>query len=268
MNRDPVTIRASSFGSLFDCPARWCAIHLEGRRTPQAGTAALGTAIHAGTAVFDRDRVAHQQPSIEAAKDAAYESIRRPREETDWSDDESVDKAERIAVSLTERYCTLESPRHDFVAVEASVESLRVTDLGLVLTGHVDRVRRAEEGFGVADLKSGKTAVGTDGAAKTKGHGAQLGVYELVAQSATGLPITAPAQIIGLQTNLTPDKQRIGTGEILGAREVLLGDEGHTGLLAVASQIVHGEAPAFGNPKSMMCSERYCPAFKTCFWRR
>jgi hypothetical protein len=264
---NPVTIRASSFGSLFDCPARWTAIHMEGRRTPQAGIAALGHAIHAGTAVYDSDRVANIAPSVEAAEDAAVESIQRPREDTIW-DEESRDKAESVARSLTHRYCTLESLRHDFVAVEASVEALHITDLGLVLTGHVDRVRRIDDAFGVTDLKSGKTAVGTDGRAKTHGHAAQLGVYELVAQAATGLPISAPAQIIGLQTNQTPEKQRIGTGEIENAREPLLGDEEHSGLLHMAAKIVHGDTEAWGNPRSMMCSERYCPAFKTCFYRR
>lgn len=267
MTRHPITIRASSFGALFDCPARWCAIHLEGRRSPQSANAALGTAIHAGTAVFDADRVKHVEPSLSAAEDAAVESVRKPREETIW-DDESADKAERVARSLVGRYCTMESPRHEFVAVEASVERLLITDLAIELTGHVDRVRATDEGYGIADLKSGKTAVGTDGRAKTHGHAAQMGVYELVAQAATQLPITAPAQIIGLQTNLTPEKQRIGTAQIIGAREVLLGDEGHSGLLATASKIVHGEIEPWGNAKSMMCSATYCPAYSTCFYRR
>lgn len=263
----PVTIRASSIGGLFDCPARWVAINLEGRRMPQSANAAIGTAIHAGTALFDGERVRQQTPSLSAAEDAAVESVRKPREETVW-DEEGADKAENVARSLVGRYCTLESPKHHFVAVEASVESLHITDLGIVLTGHVDRVRSTDEGYGIADLKSGKQAVGTDGKAKTHGHAVQLGVYEIVAEAATKLPITAPAQVIGLQTNQTPDKQRIGTGDVVGARQVLLGDQDNTGLLVTASKIVHGEVPAWGNPKSMMCHERYCPNFKTCFWRR
>lgn len=267
MTDAPVVIRASSIGSMFDCPARWVAIHIEGRRTPQSGGAALGTAIHAGAALFDAERVKQQTPSLSAAEDAAVESVRQPREETVW-DEEGADKAEKIARSIVQRYCTTESPRHQFVAVEASVESLHITDLGIVLTGHVDRVKATDDGYGIADLKSGKTAVGTDGKAKTQGHGAQLGVYELVAEAATKLPITAPAEIIGLQTNFTPEKQRIGTGQISGARDVLLGDDDNPGLLTIASQIVHGQIPAWGNPKSVMCHQTYCPNFNTCFWRR
>ncbi|MBP6776237.1 MAG: PD-(D/E)XK nuclease family protein [Piscinibacter sp.] len=267
MDRAPVTIRASSLGALFDCPTRWCAIHLEGRRVPSNGKAALGRSIHAGTAVFDADRVRGVLPSLSAAEDAAVEALRKPGEEVVW-DEEAVDKAEGVARSLTGRYCTLESPRHEFVAVEASVEALHITDLGLVLAGTTDRVRRTEAGYGIADLKSGKQAVGTDGRAKTKGHASQLGVYELVAQAATKLPIDAPALVIGLQTNLTPDKQRIGTAEIEGAREVLLGDESHSGLLHTAARIVHGEIEPWGNPQSVMCHATYCPNFNSCFWRR
>lgn len=266
--RVPVTIRASSFSTLFDCPARWIAIHREGRRTPQASTAALGTAIHAGTAVFDTDRVNGVTPSLSAAEDAAIESIHTPREETVWDDGSTIAKAEIVARSITNRYCTLESPKHEFVAVEASVEALHLTDLAIVLTGHVDRVRAIDGQYGIVDLKSGKTAVGTDGRARSHGHAAQLGVYEIVAEQATGLPVSLPAQIIGLQTNLTPEKQRIGTAEIVDAREPLIGDENHTGLLHIAARIVHGDIEAWGNPKSMMCVERYCPNFKTCFYRR
>jgi hypothetical protein len=204
VKREPVTIRASSFGSLFDCPARWIAIHLEGKRTPSSANSALGTGVHAGTAVYDESRV----------------------------------------------------------------DSLLLTDLDIVLTGHTDRVRRTDDGLGICDLKTGKTAVGTDGTAKTHGHAAQMGVYEIVAETALGARMDLPAQIIGLQTNLTPDKQRIGTGEIEGAREVLIGNEEHTGLLRVAAQLVHGDIAPWGNPKSMMCHKRYCPNYQTCFWRR
>jgi len=264
--RPPITIRASSFGSLFDCPARWIAIHLEGRRVPQTGIAALGTGLHAGTAAFDAERLAGRVPSLSAAEDAAIESLRMPREETDWEGEQA--KAEGVARSLTRKYCVEESPKHDYIAVEASVESLLIEDLGIILCGTTDRVERTDEGNGIRDIKSGKQAVGTDGKAKTQGHAAQMGVYELVAEAALGLPMRAPAQIIGLQTNQTPDKQRIGTGEIVGAKDVLLGNDENTGLLVTAAKLVHGEIPAWGNPKSMMCHNRYCPSFNTCFWRR
>lgn len=264
--RTPITIRASSVGSLFDCPARWIAINLEGRRMPQGSKAALGTALHAGTAAYDTERLAGQVPSVSAAEDVAVDSVRRPGDDTSWEGEQA--KAESVARSLTRKYCLEESHKHDFVAVEASVDSLLITDLDIILTGTTDRVGRVDDQYGIRDIKSGKQAVGTDGKAKTAGHGAQMGVYELVAEAALGVPMRAPAQIIGLQTNLTPEKQRIGTGEIVGAKDVLLGDDENTGLLITAAKLVHGDIPAWGNPKSMMCHTNYCPRFQTCFWRR
>lgn len=266
MTRAPVVIRASSFGALFDCPARWQAIYREGRRMPTSANATLGSAVHKGTALFDREVLAGQVPSLSAATDAALDRVRNPGEEVDWHDDQP-EKVAGIAASITERYCTLYAPTADYAGVEVGVDSLALTDLAIILSGTTDRVRRTPEGLGIVDLKTGKTAVTTDGKAKTQGHASQLGVYELVAEAGLGVRMDAPAQIIGLQTNITPDKQRIGTGEIHGAKEVLLGTDDHIGLLDTAAKLAHGDI-VFGNPKSMMCHERYCPAFKTCFFRR
>lgn len=268
MQKRPITIRASSFGTLFDCPARWIAIHLEGKRVPQNSKAALGTALHKGTALFDSERLSGiASPSVSAAEDAAVECINNPCSETEWEGEKAT--AEKIARSLTSKYCTEESHKHDFVAVEASVESLTITDLNIVLTGTTDRVFRNIDGeYGIGDIKSGKQAVGTDGKVKTQGHGAQMGIYELVAEASTGLRISAPAEIIGLQTNIAPDKQRIGSGLIIGAKDALLGDDNNTGLLHTAAKLVHGEYPAWGNPRSMMCHNKYCPIHFNCFWRR
>jgi hypothetical protein len=269
VSRAPITIRASSFGAIFDCPSRWIAIHVERLHSPSTSRALLGTAVHAGTAVFDTDRVNGVTPSIEASCDAAAQAIERPDREVDWADDKPADAVD-IAVSLTSRYATLEAPRHEYVAVEARVEALHLTDLDIVLTGTTDRVYRVPDTgeLGIADIKTGKTIVRSDGTVDTKGHAAQLGVYELVGQAAIGAPLSAPAQVIGLQTNKTPDKQRIACADIIGAREPLLGDDQHSGLLATAAKIVHGDIEAWGNPKSMMCSSRYCPRYATCFWRR
>lgn len=263
---EPVTIRASSIGALMDCPARWLAIHREGRRVPTTHQAKLGHAVHAGTAVFDRERVAGQTPSLTAATDAAVETVLRPTEDVAWDDNKPEDVAD-VAASLTSRYCTLFAPTVEYAAVEVEPDALHLTDLGIVLTGTTDRVCRAAGGLGVADLKTGKTAVKADGSVETKGHAGQLGVYEILAEAGIGQPMAAPAQIIGLQTNLTPEKQRIAAVEVAGCKEVLLGDELQTGLLPVAARLAHGEM-TFGNPRSIMCSPKFCPRYSNCFWRR
>jgi RecB family exonuclease len=263
---EPVRIRASSLGSLMDCPARWLAVHREGRRVPSSSQAQLGRAVHAGTAHFDTERVAGQTPSITAAMDAAVQTAMTPNEDVDWQE-ETPARAADVAKSLTERYCRDFAPSVEYAAVEIGVDELHLTDLNIVLAGTADRVRKTDAGLGISDLKTGKTIVDARGHVSTKGHGAQLGVYQLLAEAGMQQAMTAPAQIIGLQTNLTPDKQRIAAAEIEGVRDVLVGDADQPGLLHVAARLAHGEL-TFGNPKSMMCSARYCPNFNQCFWRK
>lgn len=264
--REPVVIRASSLSSLFDCPARWAAIHLEGRRTPSSGKAMLGRAVHASTAVYDQSTLDGAGITIEESAAAAIDVIHRPQEEVVWDDDSPHD-AEKIALSLHKKYCTIIAPKQTYQAVEVQCERLDITDLGIALTGTTDRIRKTDDGNSIVDLKTGKTAVGSDGTVKTKGHAYQTGVYELLAEKASGLTITGAAQIIGMNTAKTEAAQRIGTGEIVGARDVLIGDDDTPGVLEMASRLVHS-GDFWGNPSSMMCGERYCPAFQGCRYRK
>lgn len=268
---NPVTIRASSFGSLFDCPSRWVAIHIMKKHTPSSPKSLLGTAIHKSTGVFDKAVLDGSPLSADDAVGAGVDAIYRPDQDIAWDDEQfpTPQKVEGVVRSLHGKYCKEIAPKQNYVAVEVSVDSLHLTDLGIILTGTTDRIYQTEHGDkGIKDIKTGKTAVGTDGKAKTKGHGAQLGVYEIVAEHGAGVKITAPAAIIGLQTNLKPETQRIGEGLIEGARDVLIGEPDSPGLLSIAADIVHNRIPAWGNPKSMMCHPRYCPNYQFCKWRK
>lgn len=262
-----IKIRASSLGSLFDCPARWAATHIEGKRTPGNGKSTLGKAVHASTAVFDQGTLDGAGITIDEAAAAAVDTIHKPDEEVIWEDGSSPQDAERIAVSLHAKYCQQIAPSQNYRAVEVLCEDLEISDLGIALTGTTDRVRETEDGLAICDIKTGKAAVGSDGTVKTGGHAFQMGVYELLAEHASGVRISGPAQIIGLNTAKTPASQRIGTGQIYGAREVLLGDEETPGILEHASRLIHSGS-FWGNPKSMLCHDRYCAAFSTCKFRK
>ena len=264
---DFITIRASSLGSLFDCPARWAAIQIDGMRMPSNGKAALGKAVHASTAVFDQSTIDGAGITVDEAAGAAVDAIHRPKEETVWGEDESPQEAEKIALSLHRKYCTAIAPAQDYTAVEVLCERLEIADLGIALTGTTDRVRRVGDGFGIADLKTGKAAVAADGTVKTAGHAYQMGVYEILAEFGAGVPITAPAEIIGLNTAKTEKSQRVGKGSVTGTRAVLLGDGEHMGVLEIAARIVHS-GNFYGNPRSMMCDRRYCPIYHLCRFRR
>lgn len=264
--KDPVRIRASSLSEIFDCPARWAAKHIDGMHMPSSGAAQLGTAVHAGTAVFDTSRLPGGTPvTADDAAGAVVDAIYKPEHEVDWEEDKPQD-AERIALSLHAKYCAEIAPTQTYAAVEVKCEMLEIPDLGIALTGTTDRIRSTPSGLGIADLKTGGRAVGADGHAVTKGHGLQLGVYELLAEHAMGLSITADAQIIAMNTGKTPASQRVAIGDVPNAREVLLGTEEKPGLLEHASRLIHSGA-FFGNPRSMLCSERYCPTHSICRFR-
>lgn len=271
MSTEPVVIRASSLPQLFDCPARWSAIHLEGKRMPSNSKAMLGKAVHASTAVYDQSTIDGAGITINEAAAAAVDTIRKPDEDVDWEGDDpkamTPDDAEAIALSLHAKYCTIIAPTQKYRAVEIKCDKLEITDLGIALTGTTDRVYESDEGFGIGDVKTGKQAVAADGTVNTKGHSYQMGVYELLAEKGSGLPITAPAKIFGLNTAKTSAAQRTATGEISGARDVLLGDEDSPGILQMGAKLIHS-GYFYGNPKSMLCHGRYCPVYENCKFRK
>lgn len=261
--RELITIRASSLAELFDCPARWAAKHLDGLRMPRSGAAQLGTAVHASTAVFDASRLEGGSPvTADDAAGALVDAIHHPEEETDWGEIAPTE-AERIGLALHARYCSEIAPHQHYRGVEVRCEKLEIPDLGIALTGTTDRVRQTPAGAGIADLKTGGRAVGADGTVATQGHGPQLGVYELIAEHTMGIPITAPAQIVGMNSGKTAASQRVGTGEIKNARAALIGTAEKPGLLEHASRLIHSGA-FYGNSKSVLCSARYCPAHPSC----
>jgi len=263
MTLDIISIRASSLAELFDCPARWEAKHLLGMRSPRSAAAQLGTAVHAGTALFDESRLDGASPiSADDAAGAVVDAIHKPEEDVDW-EDTAPKEAERIALALHTRYCAEIAPTQRYVGVEVQCERLELPDLGIALTGTTDRVRETPQGLGIADLKTGGRAVGTDGRAVTQGHAVQLGVYELLAENAMGLPITAAAQIVGMNTGKTAAAQRVGTGEVVNARAALVGTDEQPGLLQHASNVIHSGL-FYGNSKSMLCSAKYCPRHAVC----
>ncbi len=269
------TIHASGLSDFLDCPARAEAKHLLGLKTPANSKSTLGRALHSSTAVFDQSRIDNAGITIDESAGAAVDAIRKPNEDVVFEDDMPPDLCEDIAIALHTKYCSEVSPGIDYGGVEIYCERLEITDIGIALTGTTDRIRRlsdphdedAAPKFGISDLKSGKAAVSAAGLVKTHGHTFQLGVYELLADKASGVPITEPANIIGLQVAKTDRGQRVAVSHpIEGARGVLVGDGEHTGVLETVANMIHsGNFP--GNPRSMLCHERYCPIFKSCRFR-
>lgn len=266
MNKQVIPVRASSWGALFDCAHRWEWVHIMGKRSPSSLRAALGAAVHASTAAFDRGRMLGQGYTADETAVLVIDSLRESEEKDGitWVDDDiSLRNAQRIGINLHDRYCQEISPKYNFVAVELDVKPL-VIDCGSVsieLRGTLDRSRVSKAGdhAGIADVKTGKAAV-QKGVAKTKGHAAQIGVYEILYEHTTGTPITAPAEIIGLSTS---GSNEIGTGLIHGAKAMMIGAHGSPGLIEYAEAIFKtGLFPP--NNQSSLCSKKYCPRWDEC----
>lgn len=258
-------VRASSWASLFDCAHKWEGVHLLGMCIPSTPRAQLGRAIHASTAVYDQSRIDHSGITPSDAAGALVDELNNTDEDVQWDDDLNYRSAEKIGLTLHTDYCTNFSPKYEFVAVELTAKPLEI-DCGdgviIQITGTLDRsrIRRDHGGkIGISDLKSGAMAV-QKGAAKTKGHAAQIGTYELLTEHTMGQPVEAPGEIIGLKTK---GKLEIATGEIVGARDRLVGTDSDDGLIAYAAEMFRsGMFPP--NPQSLTCSEKYCPRWHKC----
>lgn len=262
-----MTVRASSWAGLFDCAYRWEGIHLLGLRNVVGLRAALGTAIHAGTAVFDQARISGDSVTADDAAGVMIDKLRDPENEYDPSrDDLSVGEAEKTGVTLLTKYCFEVSPRYNFVAVEMETNPLDIDCGGGVivrLTGTMDRarIRKGDHGVGIADLKSGSAAV-QKGVAVTKGHGPQVGTYELLYEHTTGELITDAAEIIGLKTKGTAE---IATGIVKNAKRAMVGTEDQPGLIEFAAEMFK-TGRFFPNPKSLLCSDKFCPRHNACIF--
>ncbi|MDE1971333.1 MAG: PD-(D/E)XK nuclease family protein [Patescibacteria group bacterium] len=263
---EPFSIRASSLSELYDCPARWEAKHIHGLKLQIGGAGRLGTAIHKAAEVHDLAVMAGMSVDLAACDEALNQSIWQPDEDVDWEDlDQNT--AESTGQALVRKYIAEIAPAQKYVGVEVRAEALTLSDVGITLTGTIDRVYEAEDGsLGIGDIKTGKTACSADGTVKTTGHKVQMGVYTLLASRALDEAMTAPARIYGLTTGKTAKGQHVGVGEIESPMDVLLGDEDYPGLLHHAGKILKSGL-FFGNAKSQMCGAKYCPAYATCKFR-
>lgn len=263
-----ITVRASSWAGLFDCAYRWEGIHILGMRNTVGLRAALGTSIHHGTAVFDQSRIDDSGLKPDDAAGAFIDKLHDPDNEFDPDkDDLTMKNAEIIGLSLTTKYCIDWSPKYDFVAVEMPTKQLDI-DCGngvvVRLTGTMDRARvsKTSVGTGIADIKSGATSV-QKGVAVTKGHAAQVGTYELLYEHSTGESITDHAEIIGLKTKGKPE---IATGKINNGKQIMVGTEDQPGLIEFASYMFR-TGNFYPNPRSLLCSEKYCPRWNFCVFK-
>jgi hypothetical protein len=200
--------------------------------------------------------------------EAFVEAIKNPEGEVRWVD-VTKDEAIERGVALTVNYCRDIAPVETYQAVELKCDPLTIAmenGVKITLTGQADRVRLVGDMKGISDLKSGTRIVNSKGEVAIDKHVAQLGTYELIevlVKQTTGEEMLADAQVIALPTQGDPTPV---TTTVRRPSRVLLGDENRPGLLHAAARMIEAET-FYGNPQSMLCSDKYCPAHATCWWR-
>lgn len=282
-----LSIRASSFPKLLDCPARWYAIHVEGKEGPTSGPAHLGTSLHSGAAKFDQSVLENEPITPDDAVDHVLEMIKHPAHEVNWGDLSQL-KAREVAHPLILDYCERIAPTLTFEKVEVKCTPL-VIDMGdnvsFELTGTADRVRvefqtertglRGDEpidfskdmaGYrrGISDLKSGRQII-RNGAIAIEKHIGQLAAYEILeimVERELQQEMVLPAQVIALPTS--GSERRVQVDEVERPSRVLLGEGSHAGILKVAAGMARSGV-FHGNPSSQLCSKKYCPIYP-CWW--
>ncbi len=259
-----VTIRASSWGSLFDCAMRWEGEHMLGMRKPSGLRAQLGTAIHASTATFDAAHLAQEDITADQAADVFVKTLYEPENEVDYSqDDLTVKEAEKIGLILHSRYCSEIAPTMNYQSVEMPLQPMEIDCGGGVtvrLTGTMDRARvvKSDGGKVINDIKTGSRVI-ADGKVSLKGRAAQLGAYQLMSESTDGEP-TVGAQITALQTTKAAP---IGVSAVFDAKKIMLGTGHEKGLIEFAAVMLRaGLFPP--NPQSQLCSKKYCARWNSC----
>lgn len=264
-SRNVLTVRASAWGSLFDCAHRFEGEQLLGMRKPKGLRTQLGTALHASTATFDKGRLPGADPvTVDQAAGIFVDTLKHPEDEVDYSQDDLAPRdAERIGLSLHTRYCLDISPTFRFKSVEQKLEPVDI-DCGsgtyVRLTGTMDRARIAETSGGIVipDVKSGARVV-SDGRAVIKGRAPQLGTYQLIYEQNEGI-VTLGGQIIALHTSSKP---AAAVSPVFDAKRVMLGTEQAPGLIEHAAAMFRtGLFPP--NPQSVLCSPKYCARWDHC----
>jgi hypothetical protein len=266
---DIITVRASSMAELFDCAYRWEGKNILGMRQPSSRRMVLGSAVHAGTALFDSARMIGKPMKASEAASAVIDKLNNPGEDTKADDEDmSAKDAEVIGLTLHSKYCAEISPRYEFRAVELDLGGLdiAVPEQGVIvrITGHLDRSRvstqRAVKALRISDIKTGGRAANKDGSADVKGKGLQLGIYQILTEQSLGEPVDPVGEIIGLCTSKSA---ATGISEIAAPKQQILGSNGSPSLIEMAANMLKtGYFPP--NPTSNLCGPKYCPRFSTC----
>lgn len=239
---------------LWDCPARWAAKNLDGKRSWSSAEALLGTAVHAGTAVFDRERATGHPIQASEAALAIVDAIAEGAKDVAWQAGGLTQIGIREDAMKTHfRYCADILDRPAWTEVETKLDpiTLEFGDVAMTLTGTEDRGRLHNGIWISSDVKTGRGF-------KPGAYVSQVGEYAVLRSAKSGLPTVGQLDHTtqaGITSHHLPD-----------VTAAMLGDGDRPGLFETAARMI-GTGLLYGNPKSMLCTRKFCPVFSTCSFR-
>ena len=264
------TIRASSLPGYPDCPRRWAArqlrteIETAGYRLRTTGTsiaAAIGTGVHGGAAYLLKEKMLGRKPFD--AEDEAVDVFREAIHDGEILMDEKTaptkNDAEKQVTRMLAAFERGVLPAVNPIMVEERLQAIRGN---ITLSGQGDNL--CEEPNALRDLKTG---------ARAGMHRPQLGAYSLLYRShgrqvhraiVDFIPRVSLRQAQPEVISTEYDASRCETAALRVLdhieRDMKLFREGD------GKAFLPGDPWAFAaNPSSMLCSERWCPAFGSDF---
>lgn len=277
MNGETFIVRSSSLSGWPDCPRRGAAqifrtvvkdMGFKLRQVSNGVASIIGQGVHvsASTMLDEKARTGELAPDS-VTNDAALTKLRERAHEgvTYDRDTQNLNDAERQVLRMSHAYRVKVAPRVRPVLVEKRLET-RVpwTHNTIVLSGQADLV--AQEPDAVDDLKTGK---------KRGNHRPQLGSYSLNVRSHALFNLQKLRETFIRRVSLRnpqPDPE-VYEHDLAGSEQAAVAivrhiDQTLTTFLAGDERrhVLPGDPWAFpANPKSMLCSDRYCPAWGTEF---
>lgn len=264
-------LRPSSLADYADCPRRAAAklykqeINNAGyllRETPRGVAASIGTAVHAGIA-YGLDKKAKQETlKQEDAIEAAVEELNSQTKDGVFFDalSSNMSSSQKQVMRMTSYYLHQTLPKINPVKIEYKM-TYSINE-NFVLSGTTDLI-----GAAPAAIRDHKTG------AKIKAFYAQLGAYSFLARKegykAEYLMIDF-IQRVSLQKE-QPDvvniQYNVDVSEMAARQIIIRMIKDYEDFMGMVKQSQAAEHAFIANPASMLCSDKYCPAWGTKFCR-
>ncbi len=255
INVQEIIIRPSSIDTFYNCSYQWAKTFLEGVPSIPGNRAAMGTAIHKAAQVTWESSIKAQKKDLNAtqAKDAAVAEYEEElKKGVQFDDGETKDSSIKEILLGTEAYL---SDIAVYVPIPVAVEQRFTIDIdhSLVkaISGTVDYITKDT----ISDIKTGKRK------ATTSNYTTQQSVYKMLAM-ANGVDVkhntiqnvvlkaSPEGSVLPMETDVEQGKALVNT--LLDTLDVAMQDK------------IPLEVLFRGNPRYMLCSNKYCNLYSVC----